>query len=512
MTNPFSLSIQKSRLLKQENSKPQAANPTRSIWAGLIVAQAVATLQVKQSNLALYAKMESVRQAGFLSVPNQFVLPSLKTLTSAFWGGLFFTFSLGAALTLVTMTAAWLLSYIGSRNRLQRYLPIFLWAMLLIWINLSGLDLYVNLYFVLIPPVVFLCNRRRIETNRQWRNMVFHLLPVIFLALMWFTQFDRYLFVDIRDRLLLSNPIGQRINNFYYHYTLYAAEVFKSPSQKLIKTSFIDISPKSSQHKLLEHILIPFDWLPVESNVSVDLIIRQNQKELKLMDAGGVVSTTTIGEMRRKPKIILQQFAQKTDRYDRFRRITFYGLLYGFPILLYIGAHGVFRRLWDLLPNVRRSVGLASASCLIIGVAIWVFYQHGRVDIAGSENIAEALSSGRWQIQVAALRRCREEKIDVHQMAIYPKLKKSVHIPVRYWLVDALAVSRDPKVVNDLTDFLNDPSLIVSCRACTVLGQRGDPKVIEKLLQLVKERKEWYMQLYLYNALKALGWNQTVSV
>jgi hypothetical protein len=215
--------------------------------------------------------------------------------------------------------------------------------------------------------------------------------------------------------------------------------------------------------------------------------------------------------MRRKPGIILQQFAQKTDRYDHFRRMAFYGLLYGFPILLYLGAHGVFRRLWGLLPNVHRSVGLASASCLLLGVVIWVFFQQGRVDIAGSENIAEALSSGRWQVQVAALRRCREEGIDVRRMVVYPTLKKSVHIPVRYWLVDALAVSRLPQVGDELTDFLDDPSLNVSSRACAVLGQRGDPKVIEKLLHLVNESKVWYLQFYSYNALKALGWNQTAS-
>ena len=334
MAKPSSLSIRKPQPLKRDNSKPQAANPSTSIWAGLLVAQAVATLQVRQSNLALHAKMEAVRQAGFLSVPNQFVLPSLKAMTSAFWGGLFFTFSIGAALTLGTMAVAWLLPCAGSGSRFKRSLPIFLWALLLIWINLSGFDLYVDLYFVLIPTVMFLCNRRRIKTDRQWRNMVVHVLPVIFLALMWFTQFDRHLFVDIRDRLLLSNPIGQRINHFYYHYTLYAAEVFKSPSQKLIKTSFIDISPKFSQHQLIEHILSRFDWLPVESGVPVDLIIRQNHQKLELMDAGRVVLTTTIGEMRRKPEIILQQFAQKNDRYNRFRRMTFYGLLYGFPIFL----------------------------------------------------------------------------------------------------------------------------------------------------------------------------------
>jgi hypothetical protein len=497
--------------LKKNNSKRRAANPWGNIWIGLLVAQVAATLQVRHSNLALHDKMEAVRQAGFLSVPNQFVLPSLKAMTSAFWGGLFFTFSLGAFLTLGTITTAWLLSRSGSRSWVRRNLPVFMWALLLIWINFSAFDLYVNLYFILIPPIVFLFSRRRMKTNHRWQSMVIHVVPIIFLALMWFTQFDRHLFVDIRDRLLLSNPIGQRINDFYYHYTLYAAEVFKPPFQKTIKTSVIDINPKSSQHRLLEHILSRFQWLPVESGVKVDLIIRRNQQVLELMNAGRVVSTTTIKEMKRKPKIILQQFAQKIDRYGHFRRMTFYGLLFGFPILLYIGAHSVFRRLWDLIPNVRRSAGLATASCLIIGVVIWIFFQYGRADITGIEDINEALSSGRWQTQVAALRQCRDEGIDVRQMAIYTELKNNRHIPVRYWLVDALAVSKHPQVGDELTDFLNDSSLIVRCRACAALGQRGDPKAIGKLLYLLKRSKEWYFQLYSYNALKALGWNQIVS-
>lgn len=507
----FLLSIRKARPLKQDHSKRRAVNPLGSIWVGLLVAQGVATLQVRHSNLALHAKMTAVHQSGFLSVPNPFVLPSLKTLAYAFWGGLFFTFSLGTALTLGTIIAVWFLPVTGSGNPLQRYLPILLWALLLIWINLSGFDFYVNLYFVLIPPVVFLFSRRRINTDRRWRSTVVHVLPVILLSLMWLSQFDSHFFVDIRDRLLLSNPIGQRINHFYYHYTLYAAEVFKPPSQKIIKTSLIDIGAKSAQYQRLAHILCRYDWLPVESEVPVDLTIRKHQQGLELMDAGRTVTITTIGEMNRKPETILQRFALKIDRYERFRRVIFFGVLFGFPILLYIGAHGIFRRLWNLLPNVRKPIGLASVSCLFLGIVVWAVFQHGRADITGSENITEVLSTGSWQTQVTALRRCREEGIDVRRMAVYPTLKNSEHIPVRYWLVGALAVSKHPRAVDDLTDFLNDPSLNVRCRACAVLGQRGDQKVIKKLLHLLNETKEWYLQLYSYNALKVLGWNQIVS-
>jgi len=57
-----------------------------------------------------------------------------------------------------------------------------------------------------------------------WVNRMVNLIPVVLLAALWTTQMDKYLFLDIRDHLLLSNSIGRKVNNFYYNYTLYPAE------------------------------------------------------------------------------------------------------------------------------------------------------------------------------------------------------------------------------------------------------------------------------------------------
>jgi hypothetical protein len=472
--------------------------------------QAVATLQVRHSNLALHAKMTAVQQAGFLAVPNQLVLPSLQTPAAAFWGGLFFTFSVGAALTLGTAIVARLLAPTGSAGRVQRYLPALLWVLLLIWSNLSGFDFYVNLYVAIVPPVVFFISRRQIKADHKRYHTLLHVLPVILLALLWCTQLDRQLFVDIRDRLLLSNPIGRSINQFYYHYTLYAAEVFKSPSQKTIKTSVIDINPKVSQQQTLARILAGFDWLPVASGAPVDLTIRRHRQMLELIAAGRVVLTTTIDEISRTPETVLQRFAAHTDRYRNFRRMAFYGLLYGFPIILYLGLHALLRNLWGLVPNIRRPAGLATACCLLLGVGVLLFFTHQGTDVKAYKDTADALASDAWQTQVTALKKCQEKSIDVLSSANYSKLKNSEHIPVRYWLVNALAVSKHLKADDELADFLTDPSLIVRCRACAVLGQRGKSSHMEKLLALLKGSEEWYLQMYAYNALKALGWKQTV--
>jgi HEAT repeat protein len=43
------------------------------------------------------------------------------------------------------------------------------------------------------------------------------------------------------------------------------------------------------------------------------------------------------------------------------------------------------------------------------------------------------------------------------------------------------------------------------------LGQRRERAAIGPILGFVKRSPEWYEQMYAYQALKALGWNQATS-
>ena len=75
---------------------------------GLLSAQIVATLHVYLSNMNLLQATETVMRAGYLAVPNARVAAHLDSLTTAMAGGLFFTLSIGAGLSLVTLINAWL--------------------------------------------------------------------------------------------------------------------------------------------------------------------------------------------------------------------------------------------------------------------------------------------------------------------------------------------------------------------------------------------------------------------
>jgi len=77
------------------------------ILLGLLTAQVLSTIQVYLSNAGLYSKLTSIRDAGYLAVPNQQVMDSLLELGPAFFGGLFFTLTVGASLSLVSFAAAW---------------------------------------------------------------------------------------------------------------------------------------------------------------------------------------------------------------------------------------------------------------------------------------------------------------------------------------------------------------------------------------------------------------------
>ena len=86
----------------------RAVFPAMELVLGMGIAQIIATAQVHVSNGRLFAQMTAVAEAGFLPVPNPHVLPRLLELETAFWGGLFFTLSVGSGLSLLGVAAAML--------------------------------------------------------------------------------------------------------------------------------------------------------------------------------------------------------------------------------------------------------------------------------------------------------------------------------------------------------------------------------------------------------------------
>lgn len=488
--------------------------PMRAILLGLVSAQVLSTIQVHLSNADLYRKLVSIRNAGYLTVPNQNIMDRLQDFGPAFFGGLFFTLTTGAGLCVLSFGAVWTWVRILSRKRLLLIPFLLLWTACLLGMNRYGFSPMVTAYFLVIPPLVFVGTLRWMPPEarqRVWVHRLVHIGPVVLLAGLWTSQMDSHMFVNIRDNLLLSNPVGNKINDFYYKYTLYPAEVFKSLEQRILKTfSLEDIQQRSIQYSL-EKELLNHDYLNVGRYEAVDLKIVLEDDHLLLGHDGRIHLRLTPKDFLSKPRDALREFSFKSDRYGLFRQFTFLSLLVGFPVTLYMVFFSLFYLMLRRVVPSGASFMIASILCLLLGIAILIPVHLSRGEKLDMGALAEFLASGRWQERVAALKIIDEEQIEVGRFQSYEKMLASPHIPERYWLTRALGASRRSDTYDDLLTLLDDPSPNVVSMAFYALGQRGDRRAVREIIQRTKVSNDWYNQWYAYKALRKLGWKQTVS-
>jgi hypothetical protein len=138
----------------------------------------------------------------------------------------------------------------------------------------------VTSYFLVIPPIVFASTIRwmpRRVGGKTRLGEVARTVPLLLLALLWTFQMGSNLFLDIRDNLLLSNSFGTKINDLYYKYTLYPAEVFKTLEQKRLKTCNLENLSKKTFLKSLERKLECHDYLNVEGYDDADLTVGEEE-------------------------------------------------------------------------------------------------------------------------------------------------------------------------------------------------------------------------------------------
>lgn len=489
-----------------------AVFPAGELVLGMGIAQIVATAQVYFSNQRLFAQMAAVADAGFLPVPNQNVLPRLLDLEPAFCGGLLFTLSVGAGLSLLSAAAARLWRRCTSGRRVLAAALAAVLAAAVAGLNLHGFDAWATLYFVAVPPAVFwMAGRPRLAPpapEDRWRGGR-RLLPLALLALGWSTQYDRGLFVDLRDHLLLSNPLGAGISSFYYRYTLYPAEAFKTFDQRLIKTLAARPAGALAGQPALRRELIRLDYLPVGDAPAADVTVGIEADRLTFRHGGKTVWADASERFLADPRRAAADISARTDRFAFFRGVAFYGVLLAFPAALYVLLFALVRLSCGLAGGGRRADAAAAAACLLIGLAVLALFHFSREDPPAPEAVAAALASDRWQRRVAGIKEVHERRWNIGAFPGYAAMRDSPCPQERYWLARALAVSPDPRAFDDLVRLLEDPQINVRTMALDALAQRRDPRAVPPILRFLKASDEWYDQLYAYRALKALRWDQS---
>ncbi|UCH00937.1 MAG: HEAT repeat domain-containing protein, partial [Deltaproteobacteria bacterium] len=488
--------------------------PANVLLLGLFTAQVLATIQVHLSNTDLYHNLMAIKEAGYLTIPNQRIMHSLQEFGPALSGGIFFTFSVGTGLTIFSLAAVWVWDRLLHRNKIFLIPFLILWIGSLLVVNHRGFCPMVTSYFLFIPPLVFVATLRWMppaSRQRVWLNRMIYFIPVLLLALLWTSQMDSHLFLDLRDHLLLSNPSGTKIVDFYYDYTLYPAEVFKSLDQKILKTWDLENIQKTHMVRSLESELLNHDYIHVGEDVAVDLKIAREGNILALGNKERTILRTTSEELLSSPGSVLKEFSSKSDRHAFFRKFTFFSLLIGFPISLYIILYALFHFVSCLFLGLRTSSVIASILCFLIGITLLVHFHHSRERGIEVKDLAGALESEDWQNRVAALKIIQQKGMEVGGFQAYRGMLASPHIPERYWLVRALGVSRQSETFEDLLSFLDDPHPNVVSMAFYALGQRGERRAVKEIIKRVEISDNWYNQWYAYKALRNLGWKQTRS-
>ena len=478
----------------------------------MLITQVLATLHVYASNTALFDSLNAIKEAGYLAIPNQNVMPGLENISTAFYGGLFFTFSIGAGLSFFSLASAWVWDRLFLRGKYLLYLLLLLWFLSLFLVNFHGFKLFVTLYFLIIPPTVFATAAKCLTySNRQNRNRneIIHVVPVIVLAVILFWQADSRMFTDFRDIFLLSNPTGSKLNDFYYKYTLYPAEAIKSFDQKMLKTCRLEKIKKHDITRTLENILISYDCIPITGDKDVDLEVIQMDNDFIFENRGKFILQTTAQGFFASPDKTIKSFTQESDAHSLFRKFIFFSLLTGFPVAVYVIWHAIVAVTLSFFLKVRTASVIASGICLVICLILFFTFHINRSTGVSINDVPEALDSDRWQKRVAALKLIDKKGLEIKNFQAYPKLLASTNIAERYWFIKTLGTSRSPETYADLLDFLDDPNRNVLTMTFYALGQRGNRRAISEIINKIGTSNDWYSQWYAYRALRTLGWKQT---
>jgi hypothetical protein len=479
----------------------------------------------------LYRHLQAVAAAGYLAVPSEAIEPGLQSVRAALGGGLFFTLTIGALTTLLTI--GWLQLWADGFGRPIRGMGIIagICTIALGVIIVRTGDSLAAAYVFFVPAAVCLVFRWRnmataprrqpidnqVEAENVGKRRAYFLNAFWFLApliiLVWVARpfYSPRIFFDVRDRLLLSHPAGRMVNDFYYRYTLYPAELFKSLAQKQIRTFHWVGTDEDVQDKEIVNMLASRDYLPIAANADPDVVIQFVDSDTLLFGEGTDAVRVKVSDFLNRPGKGLRQVSDTADIHWLLRRLTYISLVIGFPLLIYLIAYGWVQWGARSIFSLRVSRVVASVICLLMGMtALWSI-TNGRPESITETMLPAWVNAKDGRHRVAALKWMEEKQMDPSQFKAYPTFLESPRIVERYWVARALAHGHRGKIDLDLVQMLEDPSPNVVCMALQSLGQRRERAVIPRILDLMKKSKLWYVQLHAYHALKGLGWQQSVS-
>lgn len=490
------------------------------LFTGILLSQLGFTLLVHTSNLQLLTALKAIHETGtaYIVIPSGESMNSLGRLSTAFNGGLFFTFTLGAAMSVAAFAWAWLWLHFLGRNRKILSVVIICWVGYVATVIAREPQFIIGGILLFVPTVVFLLtwmlNIPRSMHASSFGNVLHILLVLISVIVLksfvGTAPLGSSPFSYFRDTFLFSNPAGMVLNDFYYKYTLHAARVFKTLDQKIVNTCFIDTEGDDGMYERLERILVAADFFPVDQGGAVDLTIKQDRGTLLLNHGKRRVIQCRADDFLTKPRFWLGRFSLKLDPHGRLRQMIYISLVAGLPVFTYLLWVSLLQVLFSMTVfpenTVRMGAHLFAFFCVAVLMSLVAYHSTRQTDIR--QNLAQSLKSSHVSERIAALKTICREKINIADFQAHGRRLQRTFVVERYWTARALAFARGKHVATRLVDLLDDPHPNVVCQALYALGKRGDKRFLPEIMHRITTTDHWYIQWYGYRAAKQLGWKQ----
>ncbi|MDY0360968.1 MAG: hypothetical protein RBR08_05930 [Desulforegulaceae bacterium] len=464
-----------------------------AITSGLLTEHLIWSIIIFKSNLEIAQKSKAIlTHTDFFISPCCFAAKGLEYISTAIYSAAFFTFTAGLFFIFAGIIAGF---FYLKFKRIKSYL-IFIYMIILIFTAFLLKNYSINLISSILCFVLTVKLKYKIYFSR------IYILPLIFMALIPFLYKGDSFFSDFRDKVLLTNFIGKSINNFYYKFTLYPAEIIKTPLQSQLKVFEIKGFTKDEESKI-KSILKKYNYFELKNHqTQKDIkIIKQNKKIIILSDGKNYVFDYKI--FLSDYKKIFISISNKKEK-NILKQTTLAGFLIFLPFLIFYTLISFFKFLSGFVPGTKNIDILASLSFII--VIYLLFFPLTKTYFNQDLTLEQNLSAKNKFTRIEALKYAYKNKLKI---PIPQKCLNSSYDGERLWAVLNFNINN----LDDLEKIIKktkDKNINVRCKAYQKLGsvsplnQRLYTKTSLFLKSDFKLIKDWYVQWYAFNFCKKI--------
>ncbi|PIE70989.1 MAG: hypothetical protein CSA22_04460 [Deltaproteobacteria bacterium] len=504
-------------------------SPPVACWLGLGVLQTLSTIHLHRFNAQRVRLCEWLSASGFLTLPLGEARNQMATWQTAYDGALFFTATLGFGLAALAWLILQLSAFIPQPRQTRVRIACFAAAGLAMagYLNSGGIQVTATLY-TLMPFLSMLLfgllagkqTPSALPHTRTWRVCAGGVVLCLLFLLPVFVQAS---FLDIRDYLLLRSDAGRAMNRFYYHHTLYPAEVLKPHVHRQLKP--LVVKGDVPELARIKQLLVRLDALPLDPDHPPDRTaqaVKERPVLSGLLRLHVTPDTWTFSTERQTlfnapapdlsvgpVRALLRRASEASDRMGPFRRLILISLVAGVPLFLGITLIWIpflcYRR---VMPHrYALPAAVFTLSLITGGVTLPFIATPGRqLDTA---HLADALGSTDWRIRRNALIHLHDAGIDPFSLPGWqPALNRLPDLTDRYYFARCLAHHSGHQADGLIETLLDSPEINVVCKTAEALGIRGRHADRNRLFTLIHTSDEAYVQWYVYRALRKLGWRQ----